>query len=90
MEEYKSKLILFPRNAKKPKASDASAEELARATQQRGILLPFKRQQDATVEHRAITAEEKKRSAFQTLRVARSNRRLAGIRKKKAEEAANK
>jgi len=44
----------------------------------------------ARAETRAITEEEKKRSAFQTLRVARSNRRLAGIRKKKAEEEANK
>ena len=81
LNEYKNKLVLFPRNAKKPKATDASAEDLAKATQQRGTLLPIKAPR-ARSEKRAITAEEKKKSAFQTLRVARSNRRLAGFRKK--------
>jgi len=89
LNEYKNKLVVFPRNAKKPKATDASAEEIAAATQQRGVLMPIKAKR-ARAETRAITEEEKKRSAFQTLRVARSNRRLAGIRKKKAEEEANK
>eukprot|EP00012_Vannella_robusta_P011647 CAMPEP_0206196134 /NCGR_PEP_ID=MMETSP0166-20121206/8263_1 /ASSEMBLY_ACC=CAM_ASM_000260 /TAXON_ID=95228 /ORGANISM="Vannella robusta, Strain DIVA3 518/3/11/1/6" /LENGTH=203 /DNA_ID=CAMNT_0053613543 /DNA_START=29 /DNA_END=640 /DNA_ORIENTATION=- len=89
LNEYKNKLVLFPRNASKPKATDASAEELEKATQQRGVLMPIKAPR-ARAEKRAITAEEKKKSAFQTLRVARSQRRLAGYRKKKAEEEANK
>merc|ERR1712232_1314487 len=89
LQEYKNKLILFPRNAKKPKATDSSAEELEKATQLRGVLLPYKAQEHQ-IECRAITDDEKKRSAFQTLRVARSNRRLAGIRKKKAEEKEKK
>merc|ERR1711959_446029 len=72
LKEYKNKLIVFPRNAKKPKATDASAEEIAAATQQRGVLMPIKAKR-ARAETRAITAEERKRSAFQTLRVARSN-----------------
>merc|ERR1712233_223292 len=75
LKEYKNKLIVFPRNAKKPKATDASSEEIAQATQQRGILMPVK---------------ASARSAFQTLRTARSLRRLAGYRKKKAEDEANK
>ena len=89
LTEYKNKLIVFPRNSKKPKSTDASAEELEKATQQRGVLLPIK---DARFksEKRAITAEEKKKSAFQTLRVQRSNQRLAGLRKKKKEDAEKK
>jgi len=89
LKEYKNKLIVFPRNAKKPKATDASPEDLANATQQRGIIMPVKASARRAYK-RPITAEEKKRSAFQTLRTARSLRRLAGYRKKKAEEEANK
>ena len=37
---------------------------------------------------RAITADEKKFSAFTALRVARANKRLEGYRQKKAREAA--
>merc|ERR1712228_1059090 len=33
LKEYKSKLILFPRNAKAPKKADASPEEIKMATQ---------------------------------------------------------
>ena len=89
LNEYKNKLIVFPRNAKKPKATDASEEERAQATQQRGVLIPIKAA--ASKAHkRAITADEKKKSAFQTLRTKRSLKRLAGYRKKKAIEAANK
>eukprot|EP00178_Gracilaria_changii_P017744 TRINITY_DN50601_c0_g1_i1.p1 TRINITY_DN50601_c0_g1~~TRINITY_DN50601_c0_g1_i1.p1 ORF type:complete len:207 (+),score=55.45 TRINITY_DN50601_c0_g1_i1:3-623(+) len=87
LNEYKNKLVVFPRNAKKPKSTDASAEEISAATQFRGTLLPIVKSV-ATVEKRAITADEKKKSAFQTIRVARSNQRLAGLRKKKAEEKA--
>merc|ERR1712233_233422 len=89
LKEYKNKLIVFPRNAKKPKATDASPEELAKATQQRGIIMPVKASARRAYK-RTITVEEKKRSAFQTLRSARSLRRLAGYRKKKAEDEANK
>ena len=89
LKEYKNKLIVFPRNAKKPKATDASAEEIAQATQQRGVLMPVKASARKAYK-RTITADEKKHSAFQALRTARSLRRLAGYRKKKAEDEANK
>merc|ERR1712170_135524 len=75
LNDYKNRLILFPRNAAKPKAMDSSAEELKQAAQ-------------PALEYRAITDEERKRSAFRYLRVTRGNVRKAGIRKKKAEEAA--
>merc|ERR1711874_445931 len=76
-------------NEYKPKSTDASAAELESATQIRGTLLPIKSTK-SEVERRAITDEERKKSAFQTLRVARSNRRLAGLRKKKKEDAEKK
>ena len=89
LNEYKQRLIVFPRNTNKPKSTDASAAELESATQIRGTLLPIKSTK-SEVERRAITDEERKKSAFQTLRVARSNRRLAGLRKKKKEDAEKK
>merc|ERR1711890_63861 len=89
LNEYKQRLIVFPRSTNKPKSTDASAAELESATQIRGTLLPIKSTK-SEVERRAITDEERKKSAFQTLRVARSNRRLAGLRKKKKEDAEKK
>merc|ERR1712224_1055670 len=83
LNEYKQRLIVFPRNTNKPKSTDASAAELESATQIRGTLLPIKSTK-SEVERIAITDEERKKRAFQTLRVARSNRRLAGLRKKSA------
>ena len=89
LTEYKNKLILFPRNAAKPKKLDSSPEEIAQASQYRGIVLPIKAPRKKS-EKRAITEEEKKRSVFQFQRVTRGNVRMAGIRKKKAAEAAAK
>ncbi|XP_074645040.1 large ribosomal subunit protein eL13-like [Tubulanus polymorphus] len=87
LKEYKSKLILFPKKSSKPKKGDASAEEVSMATQLKGkLVMPIKQ----TVRHekpRAITEEEKKYSVFTALRKARANKRLYGLRQKKAREA---
>merc|ERR1711893_559965 len=88
LKEYKSKLILFPKKASKPKTGDASEEEMKMATQLSGPVMPvtaIPRKEQA----RAITDEERKFSAFTTLRQARANKRLAGKRAKKAQDAAN-
>merc|ERR1712168_1146221 len=86
LKEYKSKLILFPLNAKKPKKGDATAEEIALATQIGGKVMPIK-----TVEKRpramAITEDMANFKAFQAIRQARAVKRLHGIRAKKAAEA---
>ena len=42
VQEYKSKLILFPLNGKKPRKGDASQEELNVATQLAGEIMPIK------------------------------------------------
>jgi large subunit ribosomal protein L13e len=86
IKEYRAKLILFPKKLTKPGKADSSAEELKLATQLKGrrvmpVKLPYKREKA-----RAVTADEKKFSAFNALRQARAHKRLAGARAKKAKE----
>jgi large subunit ribosomal protein L13e len=83
LKEYQSKLVLFPRNSKKPKTGDATAETLKEVRQATGTLLPIKKVTTKAT-FRAITEEEKKTSAFWQLRKARADARLVGIRNKKA------
>merc|ERR1712212_937711 len=40
LKEYKSKLILFPLTAKKPRKGEATAEELSKAVQLAGAVMP--------------------------------------------------
>ena len=42
LKEFQSKLILFPLNAKKPKKGDATPEEISKATQLAGEVMPIK------------------------------------------------
>ncbi|XP_075017738.1 mitochondrial inner membrane m-AAA protease component paraplegin isoform X5 [Calonectris borealis] len=87
LKEYRSKLILFPRKPAMPKKGDSSAEELKMATQLTGPVMPiknvFKREKA-----RVISEDEKNFKAFASLRMARANARLFGIRAKRAKEAA--
>lgn len=85
LKEYRSKLILFPKKATKPKKGDSEEAELKVAKQLLGPIMPirnvFKKEKA-----RAITDEEKKHSVFQALRMGRSNARLYGIRAKRRRE----
>jgi large subunit ribosomal protein L13e len=65
---YKSKLVVFPRKAGKPKAGDGSAADLA-AVQQQQSSLPIK-VVNPRDKARAITPAEKTASAYTTLRKA--------------------
>eukprot|EP00879_Flechtneria_rotunda_P000168 GHRR01000238.1.p1 GENE.GHRR01000238.1~~GHRR01000238.1.p1 ORF type:complete len:211 (+),score=62.11 GHRR01000238.1:137-769(+) len=87
LKAYKSNLVVFPRhrNAKKPKALDASAEERQTASQLKGIIMPISRA-GPTLEKAAITEEMKAAPAYAKLRVERMNQRMAGIRAKRAKE----
>uniref|UniRef100_A0A646QDG5 Large ribosomal subunit protein eL13 n=1 Tax=Hemiscolopendra marginata TaxID=943146 RepID=A0A646QDG5_9MYRI len=87
LKEYKSKLILFPRKASKPKEGDATAEEVKMAKQLRRRLMPI-RQTHRREKARVVTDEERKYSVFTALRQARAHARLFGIRQKRAKEAA--
>ncbi|CAI5502284.1 unnamed protein product [Closterium sp. Naga37s-1] len=83
LKAYKAKLVVFPRRSKKPKAGDASAEELAAAVQHVGAVLPIVRPaKDVPLE--AVTEELRSVKAYETLRQERTKARLAGIRKKRA------
>jgi large subunit ribosomal protein L13e len=87
LKEYRAKLILFPRNAKKPKKADSSPEELKLAAQLRGTIQPLRvvqRREKA----REVSEELKKFSVYAHLRRVRSDVRLRGKREKKALEAA--
>ncbi|KAF8213114.1 ribosomal protein L13e-domain-containing protein [Mycena galopus ATCC 62051] len=88
---YKSKLIVFPRKAGKPKKGDSTGDDLTAATTRAAIPLPDAYPAEAP---RKITAEEREFKAFRALRTARANARHEGARKarqaKKDEEEANK
>merc|ERR1711970_500876 len=87
LKEYKSKLIVFPRKPSQPKQGDAEESELAVAAQLQGKVLPIL-EVKAETKARMITDEERKLSVFKTMRIARANKRLVGIRAKRATEAA--
>ena len=87
LKEYRSKLILFPINEKKIRKGESTVEECKLATQLKGPVMPIKQDQPV-VEFREITKEEKKFNAFATLRRARADARLVGIRAKRAKENA--
>ncbi|KAK2914335.1 hypothetical protein Q8A67_002734 [Cirrhinus molitorella] len=87
LKKYRSKLIIFPRKASAPKKGDSTEEELKLATQLTGPVMPIKNVHKKE-RARVITEEEKNFKAFSTLRMARTNARLFGIRAKKAKEAA--
>jgi len=87
LKAYKASLVVFPRRAGKPKAGDAAAEELQTAAQLKGKLLPISKPA-AALEKVAVTADMKKERAYAVLRVERLNARMAGVRAKRAAEAA--
>eukprot|EP00741_Cyanophora_paradoxa_P012794 tig00020629_g12358.t1 len=88
LKEYKAKLVLIPRNTKKPKKGDASADEVSKASQLKAAtIMPIVRK-SVKAETRKIKAEEKAVKVYEKLRRARSDARLVGIRKKRAEAKA--
>lgn len=88
LKEYKSKLILFPiHNKKKLRTGEATEEERKVATQLLGEVLPI-RQPSIRTKARVPTEEEKKFEAYVTIRKARADARLVGIRAKRVKDAA--
>merc|ERR1712083_575854 len=82
LKEFQSKLILFPLNAKKPKKGDATPEEISKATQLAGEVMPIK-----AVVKRVRAQDMKNFKAFQAIRRARAYKRLHGARVKRAADA---
>ncbi|KAK1858520.1 hypothetical protein I4F81_001120 [Pyropia yezoensis] len=89
LREYKSKLVLFPRRAGKPKAGDSDAAILDTATQLTGKLQPIVVTKPE-LEIRAITEEDKAKRAYALLREARADLKHFGVRSKRAAELAAK
>eukprot|EP00163_Fabomonas_tropica_P014841 TRINITY_DN269_c0_g1_i2.p1 TRINITY_DN269_c0_g1~~TRINITY_DN269_c0_g1_i2.p1 ORF type:complete len:211 (-),score=76.97 TRINITY_DN269_c0_g1_i2:156-788(-) len=87
LKEYQSKLLVFPRNSKKPKNGDSKPDQLAKASQLKGAVLPI-RAASKREKARKITKEEAEGSAYREVRLARSDLRLWGIRKKRADDKA--
>ncbi|WVQ82500.1 hypothetical protein IAT38_004629 [Cryptococcus sp. DSM 104549] len=83
LQEYKTRLVVFPKKAGKPKAGDATGEDLTAHITRDALPLPAAYTAEAP---RAITAEEKEASAFTTLRLARAAQRNEGQKKKRAAE----
>ena len=86
LKEYQSKLILFPIKSSKPRKGDATEEDIKKATQLEGGVMPVKQ---VVKRQRAmeLTDDLKKFKAFNSIRQARAVARLWGIRAKKAKEA---
>jgi len=92
LQEYKSRLIVFPRKADKPKKGDSTGDDLTAATTRTTLPLPAPYVPEAP---RKITTEEREFKAYRTLREARAFKRHEGarkirIQKREEEEAAKK
>lgn len=88
LKAYKAALVVFPRKAGKPKAGDADAAALAAVSQAAGPLLPIVGKPAPALETAPLTADMKAAKAYYTLRLERTNAKLAGARKKRAEDEA--
>merc|ERR1712203_1293740 len=86
LKEYQSKLVLFPVNSKKPRKGEATEEDIKKASQLAGSVIPIK---PVVKRQRAmeLTDDLKNFKAFNSVRQARAVARLWGIRAKKAKEA---
>eukprot|EP00178_Gracilaria_changii_P003439 TRINITY_DN15079_c0_g1_i5.p1 TRINITY_DN15079_c0_g1~~TRINITY_DN15079_c0_g1_i5.p1 ORF type:complete len:225 (+),score=66.90 TRINITY_DN15079_c0_g1_i5:25-675(+) len=88
LKEYMSKLVVFPKNAKKPTTNDSKAEDLAKAKQLKARkVLPVK-QTFKKLAARTIKDEDRVASVYAKLRHERSAKKLKGIREKRAKERA--
>ena len=83
LKAYKSRLVVFPKVAKKPKKGDSQPADLQNIKQLEGPILPVT-QINPRLKARKITDEERKKSVYSTLRYARSKLRLQGKRAKRA------
>eukprot|EP01115_Flamella_aegyptia_P003010 TRINITY_DN1469_c0_g1_i1.p1 TRINITY_DN1469_c0_g1~~TRINITY_DN1469_c0_g1_i1.p1 ORF type:complete len:210 (+),score=92.36 TRINITY_DN1469_c0_g1_i1:49-678(+) len=86
LKEYKSKLVLFPRNNKKVKTGETRADQV-KVAQLHGEVLPVA-QTGSKLEVVSLSSIDNKKSAYTELRIARANARLVGVREKRAKEKA--
>jgi len=88
LQAYKARLVVFPKNAKKPAKADSTGDDLTAQTARKiNSVLPLPPHYVAE-KPRAITSEEQDFNAFTTLRKERSDARLIGVREKRAKAKA--
>jgi large subunit ribosomal protein L13e len=83
LKEYKSRLIVFPRHLKSIKKGDATKEEIAGVQQIVGEIVSAPKKGDA-VTFVKVSEALKGEKGYATLRRARSDARLVGIRLKQS------
>mmetsp|Transcript_10933 Transcript_10933/g.15184 ORF Transcript_10933/g.15184 Transcript_10933/m.15184 type:complete len:211 (-) Transcript_10933:82-714(-) len=80
LNDYKAKLVVFPRRRlSKPKAGDSPPEETKAATQLSGTVLPLAKPASEIVME-TVTDEMKQFKAFTTIRNARQETKIEGYR----------
>jgi large subunit ribosomal protein L13e len=93
LKQYRARLILFPKrkvsSLHKRKPNEGKAEELAKAVQLTRPILPV-RKKKIKPQARPVDADAAQRSAYVTLRRARADARLIGVRKARAAKAEEK
>ncbi|GAA49202.1 60S ribosomal protein L13 [Clonorchis sinensis] len=87
LKAYKARLILFPKNPAKLQPLEAKADEVKKATQRQGPVLPIT-QRTKNVKAHKPTTRELKYSAFHAIRQHRANARLYGKRLRARQAAA--
>lgn len=88
LKNYQTRLVVFPRNSsKKAKAGDATKAERDSATQLKGDIMPVV-QAAAKAELASLEEARGKTLAYRVLRIERANKRMIGIRAKRAQDEA--
>merc|ERR1712098_672734 len=80
LKEYQSKLILFPVKASKPRKGDASEEDMKKASQLEGQVMPIQGLERKRLRAMEVTDDLKNFKAFNAIRQSRAVARLWGIR----------
>lgn len=92
LKAYRASLVLFPTKAKSaPKAGETARGGEDVAQYAGNVVLPIARPAPGDkpqLEMAAVTGEMKKTQAYAAMRLERMNRRMAGIRDKRAKDAA--
>jgi large subunit ribosomal protein L13e len=91
LQEYRKRLILFPRRNGKVKQGDASKEEVKSAQENavKSLQISLPITNKPVVEEGKIADYKGEENAFRKLRVARSDARLVGVREKRAKAKAD-
>ncbi len=90
LADYKARLIVFPKKNSKVAKGDSSLAECKEASQLKATLNGVPKRSTDAVSIGQVTEEMQNYKAYFTLRQARNEARLVGVRQKKAKEAAKK